>query len=160
MKAIIRKIIKEQISLLFEMQNFEIKSQEQLATTETMNVLPRRGIADSINNENLIFTDNEDKDPIESAEETVTNNFDTAVANAYTAPTLTNMFENASVNSTASLEAQNLDRVIVPNTNSLGNKTKELVDFLNNNIERELNMIKSVGDNENMLPPINSVGHF
>jgi len=156
----LRQYIREQLSIIFEMQNFEIKSAEQLAVTQTMNTLPRKGIADSINNENQLFIDDENKNAVESAEKTVTNNFDSAMANAYTAPSLTNMFEDASVNAGAGLEAQSLDRVIAPNTNALGDKTQEIVDLLNNNIERELTMIKSVGGGENMLSPTNSVGHF
>jgi len=174
-KEIIRKIVKKEIDGLFEALEFQADSARQLGVSMALNKLPRKGIDDSINNFNQVEFETSQQDSEEEREEELNNRFKDTSSNAYTAPTLTNLYEEVDageeveinedaeinedigVNASASLGQDNLDfdRGTRSPKASLGAETAETVKYFNDNIDRALNQIKYPGNTNDMFPPAN-----
>ena len=162
MKNLIRKIIREQISKLFELEQFETKSAEQLAQSMALYKFPRKGVDDMINNFNQVEFEREKTE--EEKEQKLKDAARTPSINGPMATTLTNLYESEieeSYGIYGSTEAGklNLDKtpIIQPINKkvSLGKETEEKVSEFNNNIDIEMNQIKYPGNTNGTKPPIN-----
>lgn len=154
----IRNFIRKEIKKIFESFEFEVAAAEQLAKTSSIYALPRKGISDTINNFNLLSIEQDKKKSEEEKEEEQKQMFKILPANAAIAPTLTNLYEDASVNATSQSQQDNLDfdRIKGPMKASLGKETEKAVEDFNNNIEMTLKKVKYPGKTDAKYPPINS----
>ena len=159
-KQQIRKLIREEINKVFEFFDFQIDSAEQIETSKALHTLPRKGISDEINNINLIdFEQNQKNKKANGYDE----NFDDVTVpslNNGIAPTLTNLYEDATVNKDAQAAMFNLDYSNNPEKNKgeFGEETKKTVKDFNDNINRELNQIAYVANVDNLKPITNIFG--
>ena len=163
MKNQIRKLIREKIQKLFEMQEFQGEEVAQLEKSKAIYTLPRKGIADDINTFNQLQAEKEKDETAEQREAELDNEFETPASNNGTAPTLTNVYENASVVGGVVAQMQNLDserggtrppKAVYP----FGKEQQKAIEDFNDNIDRDLNQIQYPGDTEGMLPANNK--HF
>lgn len=154
----IRNVIRDEIKKMFESFDFEVASAEQLAKTSSIYSLPRKGINDTINNYNLVSIEQDKKKSEQEKEEEQKQMFKILPANAAIAPTLTNLYEDASVNATSQPQQDNLDfdSGNRPIKASLGKDTEKAVSDFNNNIEMSLKKIKYPGKTDAKYPPVNS----
>jgi len=159
-KQQIRRLIREEINKVFEFFDFQIDSAEQIETSNALHALPRKGIADNINNINIIdFEQNKKNKKTNDYEE----DFDDVTVpslNNGIAPTLTNLYEDATVNKDAQAGMLNLDYSNNPEKNKgeFGEETKKAVKDFNDNINRELNQITRITDVDNLKPGTNIFG--
>lgn len=149
----LRKIVRSHINEIYEFQD-EMAS--QISMNKAVYELPRKGMDDSINNFNQVNAQKKEKETERDREEENDKLFNSPTLNSYTAPTLTNIYEDATVNLDAQVSQDNLDREIQQNPfpNSDDDKQK-VIDFFNSNIDIILNKIKYPGNTDNMTPPNN-----
>lgn len=157
MKNYIRKIIREEIDKLFEVQDFQMASEEELAKTKALYKIPRKGIDDMINYANIIATELEQDKSEEEKQEDLDKNTEYPAPNAFTAPTSTNVYETYTFYGGTQAAQDNLDfdRGVGVQTGFLDKDAQETVDWFNDNIKRELSGIKYPGDTGGMTPPGN-----
>jgi len=152
---IIRKLIREAVDKLFELQRFQGEEAEQLSMSTAMHTLPRKGLDDSINNWNQVEAQRDGMKTGEELEDEWDSNSNTP-SPAYMAPTSTNLYEG--LNSDAANASKNLDfdRGTRPPGGGIGADAQAVVDEFNDNINRELDDVKYPGVTSGMFPPTNT----
>lgn len=146
LKFKIRKLIKEEIDKLFEIQGFQTDSAEQMAQNIARFNLPIVGIHPSINDFNLIQTELDKEQSEEEKEEELNNKFKIPSLNTLGATTMTNIFEDV-CNSMAAQD--NLDTEMDPSPSTFGKEAQEEFDLHNDNIKRDLISVPPGNSREN-----------
>ncbi len=156
-KHIITKLIQNEINNLFEILDFQMDSEQQIATTSAIHKLPRKGIDDTINNINQIAFDNYNKKTEEEKNDEFKNNANIPQSNVTIVLTLTNIYEDTTVNLDAQSGQDNLDfdRGTRPAKASLGKESEKAIEDFNDNIDVTLNKVKRLSNANNLKPPMN-----
>lgn len=149
LKFRIKKLIKETIEKLFEVQGFQSAATEQMATNMSLFKFPRKGIDDSINNYNLVQSYLDKINSEEEREIGLEDEFDVPAQNTPNASVSTNVYESKEIeesygmygSTTAAQKNLDCERPTSPTTANFNKDAQDEFDLYNDNIDRSLNEI-------------------